>query len=138
MLLFKRYEYNPQTDFLGKGGFSRVYKALDKKLNRLVALKIYKTPEMSERYSLGSEIQRVINLDHPNISRYLDIDEIENENAFGEVEHIQVCVMELLDGGNILKYYESHPDPSSPRQGRPSLLPGQEAFPGSSMSRSQN
>jgi len=110
MLLFNRYEYNPQSDLLGKGGFSRVYKALDKKLNRQVALKIYKTGDVSERYSLGSEIQRVINLDHPNVSRYLDIDDIENENAFGEVEKIQVCVMELLDGGNILNYYRAHPD----------------------------
>ncbi len=49
MLLFNRYDYNPQTDLLGKGGFSRVYKALDKKLNRHVALKIYKTSEVSER-----------------------------------------------------------------------------------------
>src|SRR6478609_1061396 len=110
MLLFNRYEYNAQADLLGKGGFSRVYKAMDKKFNRPVALKIYKTGELSERYSLGSEIQRVINLDHPNVSRYLDIDDLQNENAFGEVEKIQVCVMELLDGGNIQQYYNENKD----------------------------
>ncbi|HXB43173.1 MAG TPA: protein kinase [Puia sp.] len=110
MLLFNRYEYNPQTDLLGKGGFSRVYKAVDKKFNRLLALKIYKTSELSDRYSPIAEIQRVIDLDHPNISRYIDIDEIEKEDAFGDIEKIQVCVMELLDGGNIAKFYQANKD----------------------------
>ena len=107
MILFKRYEYNPQTDLIGKGGFSRVYKALDKKFNRYLALKIYNTSELSERYSPIAEIQRVIELDHPNITRYIDIEEIEKEDSFGQVEKIQVCVMELLEGGNLAKYYNA-------------------------------
>jgi serine/threonine protein kinase len=106
--LFNRYEYNPRTGLIGKGGFSRVYKAFDKKLNRWVALKIYKTGEFSDRYSPIAEIRRVINLDHPNICRYLDIEEIEKENAFGEKEITQICVMELLDGGNLLEYFTAH------------------------------
>jgi serine/threonine protein kinase len=110
MLLFNRYEYNPQTDFIGKGGFSKVYKAYDKKFQRWVALKIYKTSELSERYSPMAEIQRVINLDHPNICRYIDFEEIEKEDSLGEIEKIQVGVMELLDGGNFSKYYRSSND----------------------------
>ena len=110
MLLFNRYEYNPQTDFIGKGGFSKVYKAYDKKFQRWVALKIYKTSELSERYSPMAEIQRVINLDHPNICRYIDFEEIEKEDSLGEIEKIQVGVMELLDGGNFVKYYRTSND----------------------------
>jgi len=106
--LFNRYEYNTRTGFIGKGGFSRVYKALDKKLDRWVALKLYKTGEVADRYSPFAEIRRVINLDHPNICRYLDIEEMEKENAFGEKEVTQICVMELLDGGNLLDYYTAH------------------------------
>jgi serine/threonine protein kinase len=106
--LFNRYEYNPKTGFIGKGGFSRVYKALDKKLSRWVALKLYKTGEVADRYSPFAEIRRVINLDHPNICRYLDIEEMEKENAFGEKEVTQICVMELLDGGNLHEYYTAH------------------------------
>ena len=106
--LFNRYEYSARTGLIGKGGFSRVYKAYDKKLNRWVALKIYKTSEFSDRYSPIAEIRRVINLDHPNICRYLDIEEIEKENGFGEKELTQICVMELLDGGNLLEYYSAH------------------------------
>lgn len=110
MLLFNRYEYNPQTDLIGKGGFSRVYKAFDNKFKRQLALKIYKTNEFSERYGPIAEIHRVIELDHPNIARYLDIDEVEKEDSFGQQETIQVCVMELLDGGNLAKYYNNNKD----------------------------
>lgn len=111
IILFNRYEYLPITDLIGKGGFSRVYRAYDKKLSRWVALKIYKTNDLSDRYSPFAEIKRVINLDHGNICRYLDIEEMENVNPFGENEKIQVCVMELLDSGNIAEYYKAHPDP---------------------------
>ncbi|MEO6670249.1 MAG: protein kinase [Ferruginibacter sp.] len=105
IVLFNRYSYNPLTDLIGRGGFSRVYKATDQKLGRLVALKIYKTNEFSDRYSPIAEIRRVVNLDHPNICRYLDIEEIEKINPFGETEKIQVCVMELLDSGNLSEYF---------------------------------
>jgi serine/threonine protein kinase len=107
-VLFNRYEYNPRTGFIGKGGFSRVYKALDRKLDRWVALKLYKSSDSADRYSPFAEIRRVINLDHPNICRYLDIEEMEKENAFGEKEVMQTCVMELLDGGNLHEYYAAH------------------------------
>lgn len=111
IVLFNRYEYLPVADLIGRGGFSRVYKAYDRKLSRWVALKIYKTNDLSDRYSPFAEIKRVINLDNGNICRYLDIEEMENLNPFGEMEKIQVCVMELMDSGNIAEYYKAHPDP---------------------------
>ena len=110
MLLFNRYQYDPKKDLIGKGGFSRVYKAHDKKLNRWVALKIYKTNNLAEKYSPIAEIQRVINLEHPNICRYIDIEEFEKEDAFGESEILQVCVLEFLDGGNFSQYYNEKKD----------------------------
>lgn len=110
MLLFNRYEYNPQTDLIGKGGFSRVYKAFDNKFKRFLALKIYKTSELSERYGPTAEIRRVIELDHPNITRYMDIDQIEKEDSFGQQETIQVCIMELFEGGNLATFYNTHKD----------------------------
>jgi len=106
---FNRYEYNPMTSLIGKGGFARVYKAFDKKLNRWVALKFYKNGDLSERCNPGAEVSRVINLDHPNICRYLDMEQLEKENVFGEKEISHVSVMELLDGGNLLEYCSVHP-----------------------------
>ncbi|GGB03684.1 protein kinase domain-containing protein [Puia dinghuensis] len=107
--LLNRYEYDARRSFIGRGGFSRVYKAFDKKLGRWVALKFYKPGEYADRYSPIAEIRRVINLDHPNICRYLDIEEITKETILGEKEVTQICVMELLDGGNLLQYYTAHP-----------------------------
>jgi TPR repeat protein/formylglycine-generating enzyme required for sulfatase activity len=108
MLLFNRYEYDPQKDLLGKGGFAKVYKAIDNKFDRYVALKIYKVGEVAERYNLSSEIRRVISLDHPNICRYLDMHELETENTLGDKDVLQICIMELMDAGSISQYYERH------------------------------
>jgi len=110
MLLFNRYDYNPHTDLIGKGAGSKVYKVLDKKLNRWLALKMYKATEETDRYSSVLEIEKVTALKHPNICAYLDIDSIEKEDSFGETEIIQVCVMEIAEGGNIDRYFEAHPD----------------------------
>ena len=81
MLLFKRYNYDPKKDLIGKGGFSRVYKAWDTIGKIPVALKVYKANEMTERYSPIAEIKRVIDLEHPNICKYLGIEEIEEEDS---------------------------------------------------------
>lgn len=108
-LLLNRYEYTPRVDLIGKGGFSKVYKAFDRRLNRWVALKIYTPGDFSDQYSPIAEIRRVINLDHPNICRYIDIEEIEREDALKDREIIQICVMELLDGGTLAEYYKSNP-----------------------------
>jgi serine/threonine protein kinase len=108
VILFSRYEYAPDKDLIGKGGFSRVYRAFDNKLSRWVALKIYRVEDFTDRYSPIAEIKRVITFDHSNICRYLDIEEIEKRNLFGENETVQVCVMELLDGGNFSEYYKKN------------------------------
>lgn len=62
----------------GDGSFFSVYKARDKVLNRLVAVKVLnpeyaKDREFAER--LISESQAVEELDHPNIAKVLDADE---------------------------------------------------------------
>src|SRR5579864_6916709 len=112
MLLFSRYEYNPQTDLIGKGEFARIYRALDKDLNKYLALKIWKTGEdASIPFIPETNRQKLISLSHPNIGSYLAIEEMGKEDAFGEIETIQVCAREWLDGGTLTQYYQSHKDP---------------------------
>jgi len=115
MLLFSRYEYNPQTDLIGKGGFARVYKALDKDLNTTLALKIWKTGgDPSVPYIQAADRPALISLSHPNIVRYLAIEEMEKEDAFGETETIQVCALEWLDGGSITQYCATPKNQATP------------------------
>ena len=104
----ERYHYNPKQDFIGRGGFAKVYKGFDTIRECAVALKFYKS-EGSDKYSLLGEIKRVINFEHPNICKYHDVALLEGTNHLGEEERTEVGIMEYLDGGNIKDYIEAHP-----------------------------
>jgi serine/threonine protein kinase len=104
----KRYVYNAKHDLLGKGGFSRVFKATDTLLEREVALKIF-NPEQSAQYDLISEIKKVIKFQQENLCRYYDVAIFDTVNAFGEDEQVQVGVMEYLDGGELKRYLQKNP-----------------------------
>ncbi len=104
----KRYVYNPKVDLLGKGGFSRVFKANDVLLEREVALKVF-NPEQSAQYDLITEIKKVIKFQQENLCRYYDVAILETVNAFGEEEQVQVGVMEYLDGGELKSYLKKNP-----------------------------
>ena len=88
---------------LGEGGMGVVYKALDTKLNREVALK-FLPPHISqggtERERFLQEAQAAAALNHPNICVIFDIRE-DAEQPF--------IVMEYVDGSTIRKKLESGP-----------------------------
>ena len=44
----ERYLYDPKTDLIGKGGFSKVYKAYDSIMNRTVALKFFTSDDQKQ------------------------------------------------------------------------------------------
>jgi len=96
----ERYKFDPATDLLGKGGFSKVYKATDAVRKREVALKFY-YGQWSERYDMIGEINRMEELIHPNIIRYYDATIVETVGAAGERERIQVGIMEYANAGDI-------------------------------------
>lgn len=96
-----RYEFDPRTDAIGKGGFGRVFSARDTLLGREVVLKIVQDNQLDEKYSLVKEISRVIDFQHPNLVRYFDAIVMKDVNGFGEeIEH-QIGVMEYVRGGNL-------------------------------------
>jgi len=104
-----RYQYNPKTDLIGKGGFSKVFRAKDTSLlDRVVALKVFNS-DVAGKYDIITEIKKVIDLDHQNICRYYDVEILNNTNAMGEEEHIQVGVLEYLDGGDLRTYVKNNP-----------------------------
>ena len=97
MFIGDRYEI---VDKVGSGGMSDVYKALDHKLNRYVAIKVLKD-EFSEDKSFVSkfkvEAQSAAGLTHPNIVNVYDV---------GEENGIYYIVMELVEGITLKKYIE--------------------------------
>ncbi len=97
MFIGDRYEI---VDKVGSGGMSDVYKALDHKLNRYVAIKVLKN-EFSEDKNFVSkfkvEAQSAAGLTHPNIVNVYDV---------GEDNNIHYIVMELIDGITLKKYIE--------------------------------
>ncbi len=85
-------------DTIGSGGMADVYRALDNKLNRAVAIKVLK-PEFREDSNFikkfRSEAQAAAGLTHPNIVSVFDV---------GEENNIYYIVMELIEGITLKEY----------------------------------
>lgn len=80
---------------LGRGGFGTVYKARDKALNRLVAIKVLHPNLVNDPAFLGrfrQEAQIAANLDHPNLVPVYD---------YGEDEGRYFIVMGYMPGGSL-------------------------------------
>jgi len=87
---------------IGAGGMGSVYRAREKTLERVVALKtlpadLAEQPGFVERFL--KEARAVAKLNHPNIVQIF---------AFGSVEGVYYLAMELLDGHSLGYYLKSH------------------------------
>jgi len=95
----------PQLEILeclGRGGMGVVYKARQRSLNRLVALKLLapervNNPEFAERFA--REAQALAALNHPNIVTIHD---------FGQAGGFYFLLMELVDGVNLGRLMREH------------------------------
>lgn len=78
-------------DKLGEGGMGQVFKARHQKLHRVVAIKLIRKdrladPEMVQRFY--REVRAIAQLQHPNIVRAYDADEIDGTHYFS-MEYIE-------------------------------------------------
>jgi serine/threonine protein kinase/DNA-binding CsgD family transcriptional regulator len=94
-----RYEVH---ELLGEGSTATVYRGIDKRLNRIVALKVL-LPHVKEtaRKRFLQEATSVAQLNHPNIMAIYDMDE-ENGSHF--------LVVEYVDGDTLTSYVPSRPE----------------------------
>jgi len=91
---------------IGSGGMGTVYKAIDRKRDQLVAIKV-----LDRRYDLdkkrrkqdylGREVLIAASLEHPSIIR-MHKEIVEQEDSNGNVR--RCLVMELVDGHNLRKH----------------------------------
>ena len=96
-LLDNRYEILEQ---IGMGGMARVFRALDHRLNRQVAVKILRedlAEDAELRRRFHEESQAVAMLSHPNIVAVYDV------SRSSDLEYI---VMELIDGITLKQYMQ--------------------------------
>ena len=95
VILGERYEIMSR---IGYGGMADVYKAQDRKLNRLVAVKVMKA-EFREDSSFVAKFQKeaqaAAKLSHPNVVNVYDV---------GEDRGLQYIVMELIEGITLKNY----------------------------------
>jgi len=94
-----RYEFQKP---IGSGGVGTVYRALDRRTQELVAIKVLKyrlsdNPTLHQRLAL--EFKAACELEHPNIVRALGF---END---GEISYL---VYELVEGGSLADRLEKH------------------------------
>jgi hypothetical protein len=96
------------VSLLGKGGMGAVYKASQKSLDRLVALKIILPdvagdPGFAERFH--REAKSLARLNHPNIITVHDFGEVATEPAAGTgaqgPTRLYYFIMEFVDGANV-------------------------------------
>ncbi len=100
----------PQLEILeliGKGGMGAVYKARQKQLDRVVALKILPPgigddPAFAERFA--REAKALAKLNHPGIVTLYEFGSVENKNASSPSPHASrlfYFLMEFVDGVNL-------------------------------------
>ncbi len=95
MFVGERYEI---INKIGTGGMADVYKALDHKLNRQVAVKVLKPEFRDDKNFIGKfqrEAQAAAGLAHPNIVNVYDV---------GEDDGTSFIVMELVEGITLKDY----------------------------------
>ncbi len=96
-VLTGRYEI---IERIGTGGMADVYRAMDSKLNRYVAIKVLKREYREDEQfvtKFRQEARSVAGLSHPNVVGVYDV---------GNDGDIQFIVLELVEGISLKKYIE--------------------------------
>eukprot|EP01091_Cochliopodium_minus_P014346 TRINITY_DN4860_c0_g1_i1.p1 TRINITY_DN4860_c0_g1~~TRINITY_DN4860_c0_g1_i1.p1 ORF type:complete len:231 (-),score=41.60 TRINITY_DN4860_c0_g1_i1:136-828(-) len=97
--LFKTDDPNKlfdKQDKIGKGAYGEVYKAIMKKTNQVVAVKIINVSDNEAINDVRQEIQMLYDCDHPNIVKYY--------GCYVHESKIWI-VMELCSGGSVCDIY---------------------------------
>src|SRR4051794_31659340 len=92
------------VDILGQGGMARVYRGLDKKLNRYAAVKVIDAASIREdeaeyRKRFQGEARAVARLNHPNIVGIYQFD---------QVDSLYYMAMSFIEGRDLRSIIKTH------------------------------
>nr|MBW4030790.1 serine/threonine protein kinase [Acidobacteriota bacterium] len=87
-------------EVVGRGGMGTVYRALDLRLNRAVAIKVLRSVEHADTIRFEAEIEILARLVHPGLVRLLDA---------GEVGLHPYLVMDLVEGPSLAQRVSEGP-----------------------------
>src|SRR6185312_7671323 len=92
-------------DILGRGGMGIVYKALQRDLKRIVALKMIRGGDQAGPVELArfqTEVEAAARLQHPNIVQVYDV---------GWHNGMPYCALEYVEGGSLHQRLAGDPQP---------------------------
>lgn len=95
--IFDNYEFN--EDQIGFGSTSNVYKAVNKNTGQYFALKTIDSDKV-DLSIIKSELKILQGLTHPNIVKVFEYYMEKTENG-----NIYIIVLELMEGGEVIKYF---------------------------------
>ncbi len=99
--LLKKYE---PLDFIGEGGFAKVFKVKRKSDGKIVAVKIPRIDERTSKTFLR-EVGTWLHLDHPNIVKLYDVDIL-------PIPHLEMEYVEGINlNGKTIRSLEEYPKP---------------------------
>jgi serine/threonine protein kinase/Flp pilus assembly protein TadD len=106
---FAHFEFDPETDCLGEGPLSEVYRAVDQKLDRTVALKVLRAhaeidPAADTRFH--REAKHASKLQHPNIATVYEYGEAKN-TAFIAMEYLEGRTLDVILKNKIEKDHQT-------------------------------
>lgn len=105
---FAHFDFDPETDRLGEGPLSEVYRAVDTKLGRTVALKILRAhaeidPQADKRFH--REAKHTSKLDHPHIATIFEYDRFEG-TSYIAMEYLEGRTLDRIIKDQTLGYEE--------------------------------
>lgn len=105
---FAQFQFDPEADRLGEGPQSEVFRAVDTRLGRTVALKILRPhvefdPQATERFE--REAKHTSNLAHPNIATVYEYGQ-DRGTSFIAMEYLEGRTLDAVVKDHILSYEE--------------------------------
>jgi serine/threonine protein kinase len=100
-----RYRFDPNRDYIGGGGFGKVYRAYDFAKRHYVAIKVSEVKQEWKHFTLQREVEIVNKMPlHQNVARYDSCHRFD----LGMVGTMDFAILKYYENGNLEKFLQNH------------------------------